>query len=283
MEHLFKIRKERLSIFKNFRPSMTKSSHGIFDCPSCSNNIQLKDIEDNLYICNKCNHYTKIPAYKRIEMICDSYSFKEYDKNLITDDLEHFPGYKDKLKKNQESSNLNEAVIWGKCKIDSQSCVIVVMDSLFMMGSMGRIVGEKITRAIEYATKKSLPIIIFCASGGARMQEGIISLMQMAKTSAALKKHSDNKNLYISVITNPTTGGVSASFAMLGDIIIAEPNAIIGFAGKRVIEKTINESLPDNFQTAEFVQEKGFIDLIVARKELKKTLIDLLKIHRRKH
>ena len=283
MEHLFKIRKERLSIFKNFRPSMSKSSHGSFDCPSCSNNIQLKDIEDNLYICNKCNHYTKIPAYKRIEMICDSYSFKEYDKNLITDDLEHFPGYKDKLKKNQESSNLNEAVIWGKCKIDSQSCVIVVMDSLFMMGSMGRIVGEKITRAIEYATKKSLPIIIFCASGGARMQEGIISLMQMAKTSAALKKHSDNKNLYISVITNPTTGGVSASFAMLGDIIIAEPNAIIGFAGKRVIEKTINESLPDNFQTAEFVQEKGFIDLIVARKELKKTLSDLLKIHRRKH
>ena len=283
MEHLFKIRKERLSIFKNFRPSMSKSSHGSFDCPSCSNNIQLKDIEDNLYICNKCNHYTKIPAYKRIEMICDSYSFKEYDKNLITDDLEHFPGYKDKLKKNQESSNLNEAVIWGKCKIDSQSCVIVVMDSLFMMGSMGRIVGEKITRAIEYATKKSLPIIIFCASGGARMQEGIISLMQMAKTSAALKKHSDNKNLYISVITNPTTGGVSASFAMLGDIIIAEPNAIIGFAGKRVIEKTINESLPDNFQTAEFVQEKGFIDLIVSRKELKKTLSDLLKIHRRKH
>ena len=191
-----------------------------------------------------------------------------------------FPGYEETIKKNKERSGLEEAVVTGECKIRGNDAIIAVMDSNFMMGSMGTIVGEKLTLAIETATKKNLPIIIFTASGGARMQEGILSLMQMAKVSSALSKHDENGGLYITVLTDPTTGGVTASFASLGDIILAEPKALIGFAGRRVIEGTIKEKLPDDFQSAEFLLEKGFVDKIVNREELRKTLGLLLKLHK---
>lgn len=193
-----------------------------------------------------------------------------------------FPNYEEKLKVNEEKSGNFEAVVTGECEIGGNRTIIAVMDSNFLMGSMGTVVGEKITLAIEEATKRKLPIIIFTASGGARMQEGIFSLMQMAKISSALAKHSEEGLLYITVLTDPTTGGVTASFAMLGDIILAEPNALIGFAGRRVIEGTIKEKLPENFQSAEFLLENGFIDNIIKREDLKKALSTLLKFHRNK-
>ena len=196
----------------------------------------------------------------------------------VTNPLE-FPGYEEKLKKAKQKSNLDEGVLCGVGNINSKKVATAIMDSNFMMGSMGSAVGERITRIIEYATQNKLPLIIFTASGGARMQEGIISLMQMAKTSAAIAKHDEAGLLYISVITNPTTGGVTASFAMLGDIIISEPGAILGFAGRRVIENTINQKLPDDFQSAEFMLEKGFVDDIVDRKNLKNYLSRVLKLH----
>ena len=192
----------------------------------------------------------------------------------------NFPGYDDKLKINKDKSNLNEAVVTGSCTINGNKAIVCIMDSNFMMGSMGTAVGEKITLATEKAINEGLPIIIFTASGGARMQEGILSLMQMAKVNSALAKHSKKGLLYISVLTDPTTGGVTASFAMVGDIILAEPNALIGFAGRRVIEGTIKEELPDNFQTSEFLLEKGFIDNIVKRENLKSTLSLLLELHK---
>ena len=190
-----------------------------------------------------------------------------------------YNGYTEKLDKYKAETGMNEAVVTGIGNINGEKTAIAVMNSYFMMGSMGSVVGEKITRLIEKADEEHLPLVIFCASGGARMQEGIVSLVQMAKTSAALKRFNDHGNLYISVLTNPTTGGVSASFAMLGDIIISEPRALIGFAGRRVIEKTINEELPKEFQRAEFVKEKGFVDMIVERKKMKKTLGDLIRLH----
>ncbi|MGL4948992.1 MAG: acetyl-CoA carboxylase carboxyltransferase subunit beta, partial [Anaeroplasmataceae bacterium] len=217
----------------------------------------------------------KISVKSRIESTFDSFNemFNNV-KNLGTE----FPGYKEKLNTSQKLTDLEDAVVTGVASINNIDVCVAVMDSEFMMGSMGSVVGEKITLLIEYATDNNLPLIIFCASGGARMQEGIISLMQMAKISAALSRFKE-KNLYVSVLTNPTTGGVSASFASLGDITIAEPKALIGFAGKRVIESTIKETLPDEFQTAEFLLEKGFLDLIVERKKLKETLYKILSLH----
>lgn len=286
MENLFKKRKERISIFQQSRNKIIYTKvkqdipdHIFLNCNHCNASLPSVEFEKELYVCPRCGYHMKLNAFQRINLLCDENSFKEMDSKLNNVIIEEFKGYEDKLSKYRKSTGLKEAVVCGTCKINGFKCVIAVMDSHFMMGSMGAIVGEKITRAIEYAHHKSLPLIISCTSGGARMQEGIISLMQMAKTSAAIKSFSDDGNFYISLLTNPTTGGVSASFAMLGDIIISEPDALIGFAGKRVIEKTMNQTLPKEFQHAEFVMDKGFVDMIVERKDLKKTIGDLLALH----
>lgn len=286
METSFKNKQKRISllgqIFKRENtPVIPKEVPDdiLKKCDSCDNNIIHKELRQNLYVCPNCNYHFKIGARKRLNQLMDEGTFTEMYLSCTSNDKDQFPGYAEKLKNAKEVSGLKEAVVCGVGRINNIKVVIAVMDSDFMMGSMGQIVGEKITRIIEYATKKKMPLIISSASGGARMQEGIISLMQMAKTSSALKRFSDEKNLYISLLTNPTTGGVSASFAMLGDIIIAEPNALIGFAGRRVIEKTINEVLPKDFQSAEFLLEKGFVDKIVDRREMKKTLADLIQFH----
>lgn len=247
-------------------------------CNTCGKILYKKEVEENYLTCNHCGHYFRLGAYKRIELICDRNSFNETNINMENNN-KSFPGYNKKLEDNKLKSALNEAVITGIGNINCKKAVICVMDSNFMMGSMGTVVGEKITAAVELATKKRLPLIIFTASGGARMQEGILSLMQMAKVSAAIAKHNIEGLLYITVLTDPTTGGVTASFAMLGDIILAEPKALIGFAGRRVIEGTIKESLPDDFQSAEFLLEKGFVDKIVKREEMKKVLSTLIEIH----
>ena len=248
-------------------------------CETCGKILYNKDLEQNIMTCDNCRTHFRIGSRERINYTIDKGTFIEYDEFMTSDDPIEFEGYKEKLQNMQDKTLLNEAVITGEGKINGQDTIIVVMDSTFMMGSMGCVVGEKITRAIEKATDNRKPIIIFTASGGARMQEGIFSLMQMAKTSAAIARHNEKGNLYITVLTDPTTGGVTASFAMLGDIILAEPNALIGFAGKRVIEQTIKQQLPEGFQRAEFLLEKGFIDKVVDRKDMKDTLTQILKIH----
>ncbi|MGL4989991.1 MAG: acetyl-CoA carboxylase, carboxyltransferase subunit beta [Sarcina sp.] len=248
-------------------------------CSSCNNIIYTEDLEKNLYVCPNCGFHFRIDSRLRIESMVDKDTFEEFNENLRGNDPLKFPGYTDKLNKISQITKINEAVTTGYAKINEKKLVICIMDSTVLMGSMGSAVGEKITRAIERATNENLPIVIFTASGGARMQEGIFSLMQMAKISAALNKHSEAKGLYITVLTDPTTGGVTASFAMQGDIILSEPNCTIGFAGRRVIEKTLNTTLPDNFQTAEFLLEKGFIDKIVKRKDMKNMLYRILSIH----
>lgn len=248
-------------------------------CNKCGKTIFTDEVKRNQYICPKCNGYFRVHARTRIEMIVEEGSFEEWDTDLVTKNPLEYPGYESKLKNLQNSTKLDEAVISGCGMIGNSKAVIAVMDGRFLMASMGQVVGEKITRAIERATKERLPVIIFACSGGARMQEGITSLMQMTKTSAALKRHSDAGQLYISVLTDPTTGGVTASFAMLGDIILAEPKALIGFAGPRVIEQTIGQKLPAGFQRAEFLMEHGFIDAIVARNDMKQTLETILSMH----
>lgn len=248
-------------------------------CEACGAILYKGDVEDNLNTCTKCGKHFRIGARNRVNLLIDENTFEEWDINVTSANPLNFPGYTEKIEKLKESTGLNDAVITGVGKIDGIDTVLCVMDSKFLMGSMGSVVGEKLTRAIERATKENLPIIIFTASGGARMQEGIFSLMQMAKVSAALAKHSQKGLLYITVITDPTTGGVTASFAMLGDIILAEPGALIGFAGRRVIEQTIKQSLPEEFQTSEFLLEHGFIDKIVKRNDMKKSLYKILRIH----
>lgn len=251
-------------------------------CSKCGKILYKKSLEENLNICSNCNNYFRLGSYERLELICDKSTFKEFNKYVKSKNPMNFPNYEKKLKDNEEKSGNYEAVVTGECEIGGNKTIIAVMDSNFLMGSMGTVVGEKITLAIEEATERSLPVIIFTASGGARMQEGIFSLMQMAKISSALAKHSKEGLLYITVLTDPTTGGVTASFAMLGDIILAEPNALVGFAGRRVIEGTIKQKLPENFQSAEFLLENGFIDNIIKREDLKKALSTLLKFHRNK-
>ncbi|MFU0824481.1 acetyl-CoA carboxylase, carboxyltransferase subunit beta [Clostridium sp.] len=248
-------------------------------CRSCGKILYRKDLEENFKICPHCGKHYRMSAKERIDLIVDTGTFREMDKDMKTLNPLGFPEYPEKIKSSQEVSELNEAVVTGIGKIYGKDAVIGIMDSKFMMGSMGSVVGEKITRVIERATKEKLPIIIFTASGGARMQEGMFSLMQMAKTSAAIARHNEEGLLYISVLTDPTTGGVTASFAMLGDIILSEPQALVGFAGRRVIEQTIKQKLPEDFQSAEFLLEHGFIDKIVKRNELKKTLYRILDIH----
>lgn len=256
-------------------------------CNKCGAAILSEEVINGAYICPKCHGYFRVPAYKRIEMIADEGSFEEWDMDLDgmdgPPDPLQFKGYSEKIKKLREQTGLKEAVVTGRVKINGTQAVIGVCDGRFMMASMGYAVGEKITRAVERATNEKLPVILFTCSGGARMQEGIISLMQMEKTSAALKRHSDVGLLYVTVLTDPTTGGVTASFAMLGDIIIAEPQALIGFAGPRVIEQTIGEKLPEGFQRAEFLLEHGFVDQIVKRENMKPVLGRILKMHDHVH
>lgn len=248
-------------------------------CNMCKAAIMTEDVKAGGYICPKCGGYFRVHAYRRIEMITDENTFEEWDRGLTTKNPLKFKGYGEKLAALQEKTGLDEAVVTGKAKIGGSETVLGVCDGRFLMASMGEVVGEKIARAVERATEQRLPVIFFTCSGGARMQEGIVSLMQMAKTSAALKRHSDAGLLYITVLTDPTTGGVTASFAMLGDVILAEPKALIGFAGPRVIGQTIRQKLPDGFQRSEFLLEHGFIDGIVERSQLKETLSLLLKLH----
>lgn len=250
-------------------------------CESCHEMILTEDFTQNAYVCPKCGHYMKIVAYERIKMVFDAQTFEEWDEEFTGGNPCHFKGYEEKLGDLQRNTGLNEAVITGKGKIDGMEAAVGVCDTRFLMGSMGYAVGEKLTRAIERATVEKLPLIIFTCSGGARMQEGIVSLMQMEKTAAALKKFDAAGGLYITVLTNPTTGGVTASFAMLGDIILAEPQALVGFAGPRVIRQTIGEELPEGFQRAEFLLEHGLIDNIVERRFLKQTLSTLLQLHKK--
>ena len=248
-------------------------------CNACRAVVLAESIIGNQYICPKCGNYFSVPARRRIEMLADEESFKEWDTGLTSGNPLHYKGYEDKVEALREKTGLDEAVTTGLARIGGHEVVLAVCDSHFMMASMGKVVGEKLARAIEKATERKVPVIIVACSGGARMQEGIHSLMQMAKTSAALKRHHDAGQLYISVLTNPTTGGVTASFAMLGDIILAEPNALIGFAGPRVIEQTIGQKLPKGFQRSEFLLEHGFIDQIVEREHLKNRLEHLLSLH----
>ena len=246
-------------------------------CPKCNALLLTTDMEENLHVCTHCNHHFRMSAKQRIALLADSETFREHDADLTSSNLLDFPGYDEKLEKAKKKAN--ESVRCGECRIDGVRSVLCVMDADFMMGSMGTVTGEKITRAFEYATKNALPIVVCTVSGGARMQEGILSLMQMAKTSGAVKRHSDAGLLYITVLTDPTTGGVTASFAMEGDIILAEPNALVAFAGPRVIEQTMRQKLPKDFQTSEFVLQKGFIDAVVSRVALKSTISKLLKMH----
>ncbi len=278
LQNMFKkTTKEQVDTLNKVKPEVPDGL--LRKCNKCGKPVVADDVRANYYICPKCGGYFRVKAYKRIEMLVDAGTFEEWDKVTATDNVLDFPNYEEKLQALREKTGLDEAVVTGKAMINGMPAVIGVMDGRFMMGSMGKTVGEKIVNAVERATAEKLPVIIFTCSGGARMQEGMVSLMQMAKTSAALKRHSDEGQLYISVLTDPTTGGVTASFAMLGDIIIAEPKALIGFAGPRVIEQTIGQKLPEGFQSSEFLLEHGFIDMIVEREELKDKLATILRLH----
>lgn len=248
-------------------------------CPECRHIQLTKELEKNHKVCTKCSHHFKMTAQERVDYFLDEGSFVSMDNHLQTSNPLNFPAYVEKISADQEKTGLNEAVLTGVGTLDGEEIVVAIMDSHFRMGSMGSVVGEKITRAVEKATELGVPFIIFTASGGARMQEGVLSLMQMAKTSVALKRHSDQGLLFISILTHPTTGGVSASFASVGDINIAEPQALIGFAGRRVIEETVREKLPNDFQTAEFLLEHGQLDAIFPRKDLRKQVSLLVKMH----
>ena len=250
-------------------------------CKKCGATLLKPEAVANKYVCSKCGYHFRVRTKNRIKMTADAGTFEPWFEDVGQTDPLEFPGYAEKLSEVQEKTKLKDSVTVGYAKIGGEPAVIGICDARFLMGSMGHATGEKITLAVERATEMRLPVILFCCSGGARMQEGIISLMQMSKTSAALKQHSDAGLLYVSVLTDPTTGGVTASFAMLGDIILAEPGALIGFAGQRVIEQTIGEKLPEGFQRAEFQLEHGFLDAVVERKDLKQTLVQILKTHRK--
>lgn len=247
-------------------------------CPNCKHMIYTKDIGEEK-VCPYCGYNFRVTAWERVALTIDEKTFVEWDTDVVTKDPLDFPGYLDKIKQMQEKTGLHEAVLTGEAQIGGVTTALGVMDPHFIMGSMGTVVGEKITRLFEKATAQCLPVVIFTASGGARMQEGIFSLMQMAKISAAVKRHSNAGLFYLTVLTDPTTGGVTASFAMEGDIILAEPQSLIGFAGRRVIEQTIKQELPDDFQKAEFLLEHGFVDQIVPRSELPQRIATLLKMH----
>ena len=284
LHNMFKKTGEKITSIHSRNRRKPEAPEGILKkCNKCGAAILTDEVINGKYICPKCHGYFRIPAYKRIELVTDAGSFEEWDAKIDEGERPENPldfrGYTEKVEALRVKTGLDEAVITGKATICGHPVVIGVCDGRFMMASMGHAVGEKITRAVERATEERLPVVLFTCSGGARMQEGIISLMQMAKTSAALKRHSDAGFLYIPVLTDPTTGGVTASFAMLGDIILAEPGALIGFAGPRVIEQTIGQKLPEGFQRAEFLLEHGFVDRIVTRDEMKEVLGQILKMH----
>ena len=251
-------------------------------CPKCGKTVLKSVVKQHKYVCYECNYYFRVRAKNRIRMVSDKEAFEPWFTELTTGNPLNFPEYEEKIAKTQEKTGLSEGIVIGKTKIYGEETVLGVIDSRFMMGSMGHVVGEKITSAFERATEERLPVILFCCSGGARMQEGIISLMQMAKTSAAFKKHSDAGLLYVSILTDPTTGGVTASFAMLGDIILGEPGALVGFAGPRVIKQTIGQELPEGFQRSEFLVEHGIIDGIITRDKMKDTMYDLIVTHKQR-
>ncbi|MBE5937823.1 MAG: acetyl-CoA carboxylase carboxyltransferase subunit beta [Lachnospiraceae bacterium] len=275
IKDIFRQRKKRWNRIITVRRNINEE----VECPKCHGLQNLGALKNNYYVCSSCGHYFPLKAHRRISMICDKGSFKELYGKLKAGNPLDFPDYEDKIEACCEKSGINEAVVTGTCKIEGKRTAIAVLDSSFLMGSMGTVVGEKIAKITEYAGKKKLPLIIFSASGGARMQEGLFSLMQMAKTSAAIEQFKSNGGLYISCMTHPTTGGVSASFASLGDIIIAEPGALLGFAGPRVIKQTIGEELPEGFQRSEFLLEHGMLDMIVERSNLRNMLSTLLTMN----
>ena len=278
MNDIFHKRKKSLNHLLDLRkPSRVEAK---ITCPHCKEEVLVRQVKENHKICPKCGFYFPMTPEERILSLADTKSFREQDKKLRTVNPLDFPEYEEKLAANEERTGHTDAVMTGTMMLNGIETAIAVMDGRFLMGSMGTVVGEKIVRITEYAGKKKLPLIIFSASGGARMQEGLFSLMQMAKTSAAVEKFKKDGGLFISVLTNPTTGGVSASFANLGDIIIAEPKALICFAGPRVIEQTIGQKLPKGFQRAEFLLEHGLVDMVTDRKDLKEVLYKILKMHR---
>ena len=278
MNSIFAKRRARLLAMKAIRDNYIPGDK-LITCPKCGQESERKTVAEGLSVCPKCGYHFPIGAYYRLSTILDSGSFRKLFEKLPAGDPLSFPGYKSKLEESRRKTGLNEAAVIATGTVDGRKCVVGVLDSRFLMGSMSAAVGEKITLGIEYATKNKLPLILFAASGGARMQEGILSLMQMAKISAAVKRHSDAGLLYIAVLTDPTTGGVTASFAMGADIILAEPGATVGFAGARVIEQTTRKTLPEGFQKSEFVLKHGFIDSIIQRSSQKKYLNELLKMH----
>lgn len=288
MNNIFQEQKVRLSRFENINRQKTLKQLKVVanipndlykKCSNCDKNVQKEDLELNLFVCPYCDDHARLCATARLNQIVDQGSFEEWLASSQSQNPLEMPEYSDKLIEIKQLTKMNEAVLTGIGRINGHQYAIAIMDSYFMMGSMGTVVGEKITALVELATERKLPLLIFSTSGGARMQEGVLSLMQMAKTSAAIGRHHQAGLLYISVLTHPTTGGVSASFASLGDITLSEPGALIGFAGPRVIKQTINQDLPKGFQRSEFLLEKGFIDQVVRREHLKETLIKLSKLH----
>ena len=278
MNYIFAKRRARLLAMKAIRDNYIPGDK-LVSCPHCGQESERKAVAEGLSDCPKCGYHWPLGAYYRLSTILDPGSFRELHPRLSAGDPLSFPGYRAKLESAQRKTGLTEAAVTATGTIGGRRCVVGVLDSRFLMGSMSAAVGEKITLAIEFAAKNKLPLILFAASGGARMQEGILSLMQMAKTSAALARFSEKGLLYISVLTDPTTGGVTASFASLGDITLAEPGALIGFAGPRVIRQTIGQELPEGFQRAEFQMEHGFVDAVVPRTEMRDTLARLLRLH----
>ena len=278
MNYFFRQRRDRLLTYQAMREGKIPSARKV-PCPQCGEDSSALDWSRNRQVCPRCGFHKPIGAYYRLSIILDPGTFQELEEKLEPADPLNFPGYPAKLAVREEETGLRDAAVAAVGKIMGRKAVFVVLDSRFFMGSMGTAVGEKVTRAAEYATRRRLPLIIFAASGGARMQEGIFSLMQMAKTAAAIQRHQDRGGLYISCLTHPTTGGVTASFASLGDIMLAEPGALIGFAGPRVIEQTIGEKLPEGFQRAEYLLDHGFLDRIVPRDQWRAVLGQLLALH----
>ncbi len=280
MSNLFLLKRKKFDSLQKLRNRIEEMPEDV-KCPKCGACYKPEIMKENLYVCQECGHHLYLYALNRIKSLVDEGTFREKNINMKTKNPIDFPEYDKKIIMNTKKTGLSDSLVTGEGKIDGEKVMLAVLDGRFLMGSMGTVVGEKLTLAIEHATHKKLPLIIFSASGGARMQEGMFSLMQMAKTSAAVARFADAGGLYISYLTNPTTGGVSASFAGLGDITIAEPEALIGFAGPRVIEQTIGQKLPEGFQSAEFLEEHGFVDMVVHRKDMRNTLSLLLKMHRR--
>ncbi len=281
MKGIFANRRERMLQLKTKREQLGNASlikQGM-PCPSCSVENDNVELNNNLMVCQHCGHHLPISAYHRLSLLLDSGSFSEIEPKMQSADPLSFPKYKEKIDSLQSSTGLKDGIVAASGRISGYPAVVAVLDSRFLMGSMGAVVGEKVSCAVEYATKHQLPLIIFSASGGARMQEGIISLMQMAKTCAAVERFANAGGLFISYLTHPTTGGVTASFASMGDITLAEPNALIGFAGPRVIEQTIGQKLPEGFQRSEFLQQHGYVDKIISRDKMKSTLTQLLRLH----